>query len=328
MHHVLIFRTTLSAIMKPDILLFLDSKWDNWFDMLDESNIFHEKVRFIVAKGCHHICFQLVSFMYLFLSYDQQRKPTYIVSGNHDVEGVLATGVMYQAYENRFRMPRIQEAIIGKVTKQQDIDLNQMYRLPYDYGNSFYSYTTGMLQNIVLNAFADFEPESNQYRWLLTELESVDRHQTPWVMISVHCPIYNTFSTHQHDLQPLQMKKYLEPLFVKYHVNFVVSGHMHAYSRSKNVANDSLASTGPMHIVLGNGGRQLNAPFQSEVPEEWVAIRDHTTYGFGTIQVLNKTSALYEWVQSGRTDASSKHYFNDAPDNMTDLVYVENQYFL
>jgi len=328
MHHVLIFRTC--EIMKPDILLFLDSKWDEWFDMLDETNIFHKKV----CKGVsffaeERISFSLVSFMSLFQSYDQQQKPMYIVSGNHDVEGVLATGVMYQAYENRFRMPRIQKAIIGKVTKPQDIDLNKMYRLPYDYGNSFYSYTTGMLHNIVLNSFADFEPESNQYRWLLTELESIDRHQIPWVMISVHCPIYNTFSTHRHDPQPLQMKKYLEPLFVKYHVNFVLSGHMHAYSRSKNVANDSLTSTGPMHIVLGNGGRQLNAPFQSEIPEEWVALRDHTTYGFGTIQVLNKTSALYEWVQSGRTNAASPGMnFDDAPENMTDLVYVENQYFV
>ena len=254
----------------------------------------------------------------------------YIVSGNHDVEGDLLTGTMYQAFENRFRMPRIQKPVIGRVTIPQDVDLNKMYRLHYDYGNSFYSYTNGMLHNIVLNSFADFETGSNQYRWLLVHLASIDRQETPWVMVSIHCPFYNTFSTHQNDPQPVQMKKHLEPLLVKYRVNFVVSGHVHAYSRSKPVANNLLTPTGPIHIVLGNGGRQANAPFHNQVPEEWVTLRDHTTYGYGTIQVLNKTSALYEWVQAGRneeTDGVERNFLNP-PKNMTDFGYVENQYFL
>jgi hypothetical protein len=125
------------------------------------------------------------------------------------------------------------------------------------------------------------------------------------------------------------MKKYLEPLFIKHRVNFVVSGHIHAYFRSKNVANDIPNSTGPIHIVLGNGGREVNAPFYNEQAEDWVAVRDHTTYGYGTIDFLNRTTALYEWIQTGKNDLdggdleSTRNYFN-----LTDIVMVENQYYL
>ncbi len=118
-------------------------------------------------------------------------KPLYVVSGNHDVEGDLETGSMYQSFESRFRMPQIQKARIGKVTKKQDIDLNRMYRLPYDFGNSFYSYSNGMAHYIVLNSFADFEAGSNQYVWLEKELLQVDRDIHPWVIVLV-CRHYSS----------------------------------------------------------------------------------------------------------------------------------------
>lgn len=255
-------------------------------------------------------------------------QPMYISPGNHDVEGDLETGAMYQAYETRFHMPRIQKAIIGRVTKPQDIDLNRMYRLPYDHGNSYYSYNSGMVHNIVLNSFANFEPGSNQYTWLARELASVNRRLFPWLMVSVHCPIYNTFSKHRHDPQPIAMKKYLEPLFVQYRVNFVVSGHIHAYFRSKNVAYDKPTPTGPIHIVLGNGGREANAPFYNEVAEDWVAVRDNTTYGYGTIKFLNRTTALYEWIQTGSNYLDGGTKSRNEAFNLTDIVSVQNQYYL
>lgn len=112
-------------------------------------------------------------------------KPLYIVSGNHDVEGDLDTGLLYQAFETRFRMPHVKPPVIGRVTKEQDIDLNRMYQLPYDFGNSFYSYENGLVHNIVLNSFADFEPGSNQYKWIVHDLENVNRDVHPWILVLV-----------------------------------------------------------------------------------------------------------------------------------------------
>jgi len=227
-------------------------------------------------------------------------------------------------------MPQIAPAIIGKATKKQDVNLNAMYQLPYDYGNSFYSYTYGMTHNIVLNSYADFEPGSNQYKWLVNDLNSINRDITPWVAVVVHCPIYNTFSLHQRDPPPVAMKKYLEPLFVKHRVNFVLSGHLHAYMRTKNVVNNAYTPTGPIHIILGNGGKRAKiVPFRNEIPEEWVAIRDHTTYGYGTIEYLNATMALYEWIQTGHNSPEDHgENFLNVPKNIRDLVYIENQNYL
>ena len=125
------------------------------------------------------------------------------------------------------------------------------------------------------------------------------------------------------------MKKFLEPLFIEHNVNFVISGHLHAYSRSFPVANDKLNPKGPIHIVLGNGGRQANAPFNNDIPEEWVAKRDHTTYGYGTIDFISPRRASYEWVQTGHNGVDDKgNNFLEIPENLTDIVYVDNQYYL
>ena len=235
---------------------------------------------------------------------------------------------MFTSYETRFLMPQIARAEIGKATSKSDYDLNQMYQLKYDYGNSYYSFTYGPSHNIVLNAFADFEPDSIQYQWLVQELNNVNRELSPWVTVTVHCPMYSTFKQHHNDPQLVNLKKFLEPLFVMYKVNFVLSGHLHAYMRTKPVAFGEVTEDGPIHIVLGNGGRQANAPYLNPEPEEWVAVRDHTTYGWGSIEYLNMTTARYEWIQSGHNQRGDRgNNFFDAPKNLSDVAFIRNQFF-
>lgn len=41
-----------------------------------------------------------------------------------------------------------------------------------------------------------------QYKWLKKDLESVDRKQTPWVVVMSHRPMYSTaYSSYQKDLR-------------------------------------------------------------------------------------------------------------------------------
>lgn len=253
--------------------------------------------------------------------------PLYVVAGNHDAEGDPDTGEIFTAFENRFHMPHVAPAIRGKAVKKHDFDLNLMYQLPYDYGNSYYAYQYGPSYNIALNAFANFEPGSVQYQWFETELRNVNRESSPWLVVIVHCPMYNTFRFHKTDPQPRNLQLYLEPLLVQYRVNFVLSGHLHGYSRSYPIAYHQKLNTGPIHFVLGNGGRTINAPFQNQVKEDWVAVRDHTTYGFGIIEYLNATTAKYEWIHSG-FNAPEETEFQDIPANFTDLMYIDNQWYL
>ena len=66
---------------------------------------------------------------------------------------------------------------------------------------------------------------SAQFQWLERDLASVDRSQTPWVVFTTHRPVFcsskDEFS--QHKLE----EELLEPIFLKYKVDLVLTGHMH-----------------------------------------------------------------------------------------------------
>ena len=85
----------------------------------------------------------------------------------------------------------------------------------------------------------------------------MNRTITPWVTVTMHSPMYNTFSTHQDDPQNEPTKNYLEPLFLKYKVNLVFSGHVHGYQRTFPTAYDRRDAQGPVYIIGGNGGCDL-----------------------------------------------------------------------
>ena len=99
---------------------------------------------------------------------------------------------------------------------------------------------------------------------------------------------------------------------------------------------DKLDKKGPIHIILGNGGRQANTPYYNKDPEEWIAVRDHTTYGYGTLEFVNVTHARYEWVQTDANDISTdkvkvadENSVTRAKDRgVKDKLYVKNQLYL
>jgi hypothetical protein len=72
--------------------------------------------------------------------------------------------------------------------------------------------------------------------------------------------------------------------------------------RTKPVAFDEVTKDSPLHLILVDGDQQANEPFLNPKPEDWVAVRDHTTHGWGSIGYLNATAARYEWVHTGSLD--------------------------
>jgi hypothetical protein len=220
---------------------------------------------------------------------------------------------IFQAYETRFRMPQVRPAQLG-LYDGPDGALNMdapPYPLPYEWGNAYYSFDYGPAKHIVISAYSSMEPDSPQYNWFVEELESVDRTITPWVLVTIHVPIYNTFALHPHDLQIFAARDNLEPLFVKHHVNLIFTGHIHAYQRTANVAMEELVPSAPIHITIGAGGRQCDAPFKSEEPEEWVVTRDASYFGYGRFTIFNQTHAEWRWIplSSSGTFEARAFYF-------------------
>ena len=174
--------------------------------------------------------------------------PTQIALGNHDLE-LFKSGWNYsihdddesieiaQGYENRFHMPQIRPPIKELASlKGFTIDGQPKDFVQYEYGNAYYSFTFGPSKHIVLSSFSSFREGSLQYDWLLSELKSVNRSITPWLIVMLHCPVYTTFKTHHKEMFVTEAQVILEPLFVDYTVNFVIAGHIHAYMRTHPMA--------------------------------------------------------------------------------------------
>ena len=259
--------------------------------------------------------------------------PMQITPGNHDVGKDEGGNKIFAAIEKRFRMPRVKPAELGlyegDATSRMNMDRID-YPLPYEWGNAYYSFRYGPSHHIVLNSYSSIEKNSTQYKWLVEELESVDRDVTPWLFVMYHVPIYNTFNPHQRDPQRFAAIEHIEPLLVDYKVNMVFNGHVHAYLRTKNVAYNKVKKNGPIHIVVGAGGRAAKAEYLNEEPEEWVGVRDASWYGYGILEICNRTHIRWDWVHTGMESdhnevARSNHTL---PVGGVDHDFFENQYYM
>ena len=65
-----------------------------------------------------------------------------------------------------------------------------------------------------------------------------------WKIVCFHDPLYSSGATHGSDLT---LRETLEPLFIKYGVSVVLSGHDHVYERTK-------PQHGITYFVVGSGG--------------------------------------------------------------------------
>jgi acid phosphatase type 7 len=280
-------------------------QWDTFFDFMDD---------YPIAQGT----------------------PMQIVPGNHDIDKLANGDEIFLAYEHRFRMPRVRAPQLGRYTGPPgELNMDQPpYPLPYEWGNAYYAYSYGPVHFVMISSYSSVEPDSVQYQWLVQEFKNVNRAITPWLVVVLHTPLYNTFSLHRKDLQIEACKRNLEPLFVQHGVNMVFSGHIHAYLRTTNVINDGeLHPKGPIHITVGAGGRKCEAPFMNEEPEPWVQVRDATLFGYGMFRVWNRTHAEWEWIHTGKSDTHSGNQIRQSdatlpPGPATDRITIENQFFL
>jgi predicted phosphodiesterase len=83
--------------------------------------------------------------------------------------------------------------------------------------------------------------DPDQVKWLENELQT---SMELWKIVVFHHPLYSSGATHGSSLS---LRSTLEPLFVKYRVSVVLTGHDHIYERIK-------PQQGITHFVLGSAG--------------------------------------------------------------------------
>lgn len=199
------------------------------------------------------------------------RIPWQVIEGNHEEE-VVEGKLGFLAYDKRFHTP--------STFSQSNTNL-------------YYSYEVAGLHVIMLGCYADYSRRSQQYAWLETDLAKVDRSRTPWLIVGMHAPWYNSNVAHQGEMEG--MRNTMEGLLFEYGVDVVFAGHVHAYERSARVYQGQLNDLGPVYINIGDGGNREGLSNEYIRPSpKWSAFRE-PSYGMGVLSVMNSTHAIWQW---------------------------------
>eukprot|EP00891_Asterochloris_glomerata_P003873 jgi/Astpho2/3873/Aster-04384 len=145
----------------------------------------------------------------------------------------------------------------------------------------FYSFNYGGAHVISLSNYVwpNYQYSSAQYQWLQADLQSVNRTQTPWVVVQFHNPWYSTYAGSFKQVECLRYA--LEPLLYKYGVDLILNGHVHAYERSYRANDWKIDPCGTISITIGDGGNTeglssqfVDTPGQCTTPAATYYFRD------------------------------------------------------
>ncbi len=108
---------------------------------------------------------------------------------------------------------------------------------------------------IGIDCFAPFEKGSEQYKWLEETFQSAEYSDHSWKIIYFHVSPFTSGSLHKDNPKLIEQ---LVPLFSKYNINFVFTGHSHLYER--------FLHKGVNYIVTGGGGAPLHKLEKDTIP--------------------------------------------------------------
>jgi hypothetical protein len=118
-----------------------------------------------------------------------------------------------------------------------------------------------------------------QKAWLEADLAATTQ---PWKIAFMHHP---TWSSGEHGSSNLARS--FTPIFEKYGVDLVLTGHDHNYERSRPMKGTAAVAPGTpgaiTYVVAGNGGATLRA-FPGAQPA-WTAYRNNTDHGFLDVRI-------------------------------------------
>lgn len=123
--------------------------------------------------------------------------------------------------------PLLEAGVLFYASLGNHDDTNERFYKYFNMGGQrFYSFKKGNAHFFALDT--DYlDPE--QLTWLEKELAAAAKTDD-WKICYFHHPLYSSGAFHGPSLE---LRKVLEPMFVKYGVNVVLSGHDHVYERIK-----------------------------------------------------------------------------------------------
>ncbi|XP_061359311.1 purple acid phosphatase-like [Gastrolobium bilobum] len=200
------------------------------------------------------------------------------------------------------------------------------YPVPYKASGStgpfWYSIKRGPAHIIVLASYSSYGKYTPQYVWLQQELPKVDRTKTPWLIVLVHAPWYNSYNYHYMEGETMRVQ--FESWFVQYKVDVVFAGHVHAYERTDRVSNIAYNivnaqstpvrdQAAPVYITIGDGGNIEGLAKNLTEPQPAYSLYREPSFGHAIFDIKNRTHAHYTWNRNDDGDAvvsDSMWFFN------------------
>ncbi|XP_010271705.1 PREDICTED: purple acid phosphatase 22-like [Nelumbo nucifera] len=209
-------------------------------------------------------------------------RPWMVTEGNHEIEVVpIIHSQAFTAYNTRWRMP---------------------FEESGSKSNLYYSFDVAGVHVVMLGSYTDFDAGSEQYKWLQSDLAKVDRSVTPWIVVCLHAPWYNTNIAHQGEGE--NMRKAMEELLYQARVDTVLAGHVHAYERFTRVYNNKAEQCGPVHVTIGDGGNREGLALTFKKPNSPLSLFREASFGHGRLTVYNRTHAHWSWHRNDDTDST------------------------
>ncbi|KAK4432550.1 Purple acid phosphatase 22 [Sesamum alatum] len=208
-------------------------------------------------------------------------RPWMVTQGNHDKEAfpiIYPHGFM--AYNARWRMP-YQES--GSTT------------------NLYYSFDVVGTHIIMLGSYTDYNVNSDQYKWLQSDLSKVDRVRTPWIFVLFHTPWYNSNRAHRGEGE--RMRKAMERTLYEARVDVVFAGHVHAYERFTRIYDGKADHCGPVHVTIGDGGNREGLATRFKNPSPSISLYREPSFGHGRLRVVNSSHAYWSWHRNNDTES-------------------------
>ena len=181
------------------------------------------------------------------------KTPWVTVVGNHENE----PGIGFTPYEHRFDSDKQIESEVF-----------------------WYSRDFPGIHMVFISSEHSYEEGSVQYNWIKSDLEQANldesRESRPFIIVHCHKPMYSSNSYHGSEVE---LREALEDLFVENSVDLVIAGHDHFYERTHPVIDEQVVEKGPIHLVIGIGGRAAYEELDEPQPE-WSAFRENNSYGW------------------------------------------------
>ncbi|RVW50330.1 Purple acid phosphatase 2 [Vitis vinifera] len=127
----------------------------------------------------------------------------------------------------------------------------------------WYSIKRASAYIIVMSSYSAYDKYTPQYKWLANELPKVNRTETPWLIVLIHCPIYNSYI--HHYMEGETMRVMYEAWFVEYKVDVV-------FAVMFMPTNDRMTEPQPSYSAYREA-----------------------SFGHGILDIKNRTHAYFGW---------------------------------